>query len=144
MTKWRIIPTLWRTNPLEISRFHTVIPFFTASPRWRVVELDPQQVPHASLGRVVNDELIVQEGVTVPFPHPRLHSRPHWHGHTISEEKRERSTNENLKNVFKGPFWWFLHTFFYNIWFQMCLKSNLKTICDCLFGSSVKYTHCCF
>lgn len=44
-----------------------------ASPQRRVVELDPQQVPHAGLGRVVDDVLVVQEGGTVATTHPGAH-----------------------------------------------------------------------
>lgn len=82
MSKWYIIPASWKGKPLINCSF------CTASPQWRVVELDPQQVPHAGLGRVVNDELVVEEGVTAVFTHPCLHPRPHWHCDTIPETER--------------------------------------------------------
>ncbi len=84
----------WRANPVRS-------PDFTASPLWRVVELDSQQVPHTSLCRVVNDELIVQQGVTVVFTHPCLHPRPHWHSHTIPEKKRERGKQTKSSVYFR-------------------------------------------
>lgn len=55
-----------------------------ASPQRRVVELDPQQVPHAGLGRVVDDVLVVQEGVTVATTHPGLHPGAHRHRRAVS------------------------------------------------------------
>lgn len=58
-----------------------------ASPQRRVVELDPQQVPHTSLGRVVNDILVIEKRITVVFTHTCLHPRPQWHCDAIPEEE---------------------------------------------------------
>lgn len=56
----------------------------TASPQRGVVELDPQQVPHAGLGWVVHDVLVVQEGVSVATTHPGLHAGANRHRHAVS------------------------------------------------------------
>lgn len=63
-----------------------------ASPQRRVVELDPQQVPHAGLGRVVDDVLVVQEGVIVATTHPGLHPGAHRHRRAVSGRKNEEGT----------------------------------------------------
>lgn len=57
------------------------------SPQRRVAELDPQQVPHTSLGRIVNNILVVEKGVTGVSTHPCLHPRPQWHCDTIPEKE---------------------------------------------------------
>lgn len=53
----------------------------------REVELDPQQVPHAGLSRVVNHKLIVEEGVTVALSRPGGHPRAHGHRDPVPKEK---------------------------------------------------------
>ena len=72
---------LWTEN-LQISSS----PFCVASPKGGVVELDPQQVLHAGLGGVVNDELVVQEVVTAVAARPRIPPRTHRHRHTVPEK----------------------------------------------------------
>lgn len=59
----------------------------SVSPQGRVVELDAQQVPHASLSWTVNDELVVEEGVTAAVSRSRFHSWTHRHCHAIPEDK---------------------------------------------------------
>lgn len=67
----------------------------TASPQRGVVELDPQQVPHAGLGWVVDDVLVVQEGVPVVAPHPGPHPGAHRHRHAVPGGTRERKPSSS-------------------------------------------------
>ena len=59
------------------------------SPQGGVVEAYSEEVPHACLGGVVDDELVVEEGVATLLPHPRLLARAHRNSHAISERQRE-------------------------------------------------------
>lgn len=74
--------------------------FFLASPQWGVVELDPQQVPHSNLGRVVNYKLIVKEGITFMFTHPCLHCWTHRYIYTLSEKGGGWGEREHKLNPF--------------------------------------------
>lgn len=56
------------------------------SPERRIVELDPQQVLHADLCWIVNDELVVEEGITAGVTNSCFHHGPHWHCHTIQHD----------------------------------------------------------
>lgn len=62
-----------------------------ASPQRGVVELDPQQVLHAGLGWVVDDVLVVQEGVSVVITHPGLYPGAHRHRHAVSAGTKRES-----------------------------------------------------
>lgn len=68
----------------------------TASPQGGVVELDPQQVPHAGLGRIVDDVLVVQERVSVAVTHPGLHAGAHRHRHAVSGGGKSERCQEAL------------------------------------------------
>lgn len=44
-----------------------------ASPQRREVKLNSEEVPHLYLIRVINNVLVIKEGVTSFLPHPGLH-----------------------------------------------------------------------
>ena len=64
------------------------------SPQRGVVELDSEQVAHADLGGVVNDVLVVEEGVGPGLAHARLHRRANGHREAVPEGERDGGGRE--------------------------------------------------
>lgn len=55
------------------------------SPQRGVVKLDPEQVSHPSLSWVVDDELVVEQRVTIGVTNACFNSRTHRDRHSIPE-----------------------------------------------------------